>query len=378
MKPLYEQEIEVKVLGVDHETIAARILALGGEFVSVEYQENYRLNALEFPIRGENQFRLRTVRYESAENAPALADFNELTYKKRVYDPDVRRNEEHTISVEDVEKTLNLLSQIGYTVVSKNDKKRTTYRLDEAKIEFDEWNADTLVKPYFEIEVPDKETLNRILDKLEIPQENVSTKSIGQLQKDAQLERTIEFSVVIEEMKRIFRQTHIIGEKRYENDAEHSWHIATNAILFERYADQAVDMAKVIQMLLVHDLVEIYAGDTFAYDAVGSLDMKLREQEAMQRIQAQLDEKTGEKIAVLWSEFEAQETFDSHFALAMDRLQPIVANLRTGTGGSWSEHGVHIEQVYKRIEPVEKASKALHTYLVKELQNAVKHGWLLP
>lgn len=375
MEQLFDRELEVKILGVDHEAIAARIVDLGGKFIGVEEQENYRIDSSAHPIEGEDYLRLRVTHFLDGLGAGKTT--RELTYKKRIFDREVRNNEEHTIPVEDVEKTLSLLALLGYDVVIRSDKRRETYEIDDTKVEFDQWDETTRLAPYIEVEAPNKEVLGQVLRKLEIPIEAVSTRSVKSLRLEVDLEQTIDFSVVLEEMKRIYRQTHIIGEDRYENDAEHSWHIATNAILFERYADQPVDMAKVIQMLLVHDLVEIYSGDTFAYDTVGSLDMKEREHRAMRKIQKQLDEATGVKVAALWEEFDAQLTYNSHYALAMDRVQPIIANLRHGNGGSWKDHGVHIDQVYKRIEPVEEASKMLHEYLVRELKASVDKGWLL-
>src|SRR3954453_23834883 len=136
------------------------------------------------------------------------------------------------------------------------------------------------------------------------------------------LQQQLAFILEIDKLKSIFRQTILIDRSRRENTAEHSWHLALMAMLLSEYAETPVDVVRVMHMVLVHDIVEIDAGDTFAYDAAGIVTKKQRELDAADRIFGLLPPEQGSELRKLWEEFEAEETSDSHFANAIDRLEP--------------------------------------------------------
>lgn len=175
------------------------------------------------------------------------------------------------------------------------------------------------------------------------------------------LKKQFEFIKTLDEMKSIFRMTNLIGSERKENDAEHTFHIATMAVILHEYADEEVDLEHVIKLLLFHDIVEIDAGDTFAYDKEHNKSKLDREKKAAEHLYGLLPEDQAEEFKALWYEFEAQETPESKFALVMDRLQPVYLNYLNG-GGTWKEHHVTKEEVLHRIMPFEKASKTLYEF----------------
>lgn len=154
----------------------------------------------------------------------------------------------------------------------------------------------------------------------------------------------IAFIVEIDKLKQIFRQNVLTDGSRRENDAEHSWHMATMAVVLAEYADPATDLARVIRMLLIHDLVEIDAGDTFLYDAAAGADQMARERAAAERLFGLLPADQAQALRALWDEFEARETLDARFARALDRLQPMILNHHS-QGGSWRQHGITADQV---------------------------------
>lgn len=162
---------------------------------------------------------------------------------------------------------------------------------------------------------------------------------------------------------------------KHENDAEHSWHIAVMAMVLQEYSNAPIDVCKVIKMLLVHDLVEIYAGDTFCYDLEGNKSKKDRELEAADKLYSILDEDKGKELRSLWDEFEEMETNEAIFAAAMDRMQPLFSNYYSG-GGTWKKFNVKKEDVYKRIAPIEKASDELWKYVTNMIEDAVKKGYI--
>lgn len=186
--------------------------------------------------------------------------------------------------------------------------------------------------------------------------------------------KDLNFCLELEKMKNIYRQTKIIGHDRRENDAEHTFHIATMALILEKYNKNKVDISKTIQMLLVHDLVEIYAGDTFAYDLQANEDKASREIEAMETIKQICSNETGNKIDLLWQEFEERQTNEAKFANAMDRLQPLIANLERPDGGTWTEHKVKLAQVYKRLEPIKEFNEELYINLIHRVNTAHENG----
>lgn len=187
------------------------------------------------------------------------------------------------------------------------------------------------------------------------------------------LEQQIQFLVEIDKVKNIFRQTYLADGNRKENDAEHSWHIALMAFLLKEHVEEPVDVMKVIIMVLIHDLVEIDAGDTYAYDAAGATDKRKREEKAADRIFGLLPKDQGIYFRELWEEFEAYETADAKYAHLLDNFQPVLLNDASG-GKSWAEHGVKKSQIYKRNEKVEATSKSVWEMMQKIVQKNITLG----
>ena len=167
-----------------------------------------------------------------------------------------------------------------------------------------------------------------------------------EMQKE-RLEQQIRFIIEVDKVKNIFRQTYLADGQRKENDAEHSWHLALSAVLLKEHMKEDVDLTKVMIMVLIHDLVEIDAGDTYAYDAAGAATKRERELKAAERIFGILPEDQGTYFRELWDEFEAYESADAKFAHLLDNFQPLLLN-DASDGRSWAEHGVHKSQVCKR------------------------------
>lgn len=187
------------------------------------------------------------------------------------------------------------------------------------------------------------------------------------------LAKQIDFILEIDKEKNIERQTHLSNHGRRENDAEHAWHMALNAYLLKEYANEDIDIAKVMIMCLIHDVVEIDAGDTYAYDAEGLKTQKEREDKAKERIFGLLPEDQKEMMISLFDEFEAFETPESCFAHAMDNFQPFLLN-DSNDGGDWMEHGVSITQVLGRQTQSAKGSKELSDYVLEKLEEHVAKG----
>ncbi len=185
--------------------------------------------------------------------------------------------------------------------------------------------------------------------------------------------KDIEFIVELDRMKSILRQTSLIGEDKREDDAQHSWHISVMAMILSEYANEDIDGCKVIKMLLTHDLVELYAGDTFCYDKVGNQDKKQRELAAADKIYGMLDEEKGKELRKLWDEFEEMETPEALFAASMDRLQPMLNNYYNN-GGTWRKFNVAQSDIYKRISPVKKSSDELWNFVEYMLEDAFEKG----
>ena len=175
---------------------------------------------------------------------------------------------------------------------------------------------------------------------------------------DGRIDKQLAFSLEIDKLKNIFRQTHLSGKGRNENDAEHSWHMAIMAYLLKEYANEKIDIAKVMLMCLIHDIVEIDAGDTYAYDAESLKTQKIREDAAKKRIFSILPDEQSADLMALFDEFEAYETAESKFAHAMDNLQPLILN-NSNNGGDWRAHNVTAEQVYNRQRKTKLGSKKL-------------------
>lgn len=190
---------------------------------------------------------------------------------------------------------------------------------------------------------------------------------------DERMKKQLEFSLEIDKVKNVFRQTHLSGHGRNENDAEHSWHMAVMAYLLKEYANKEVDIAKVMLMCLIHDIVEIDAGDTYAYDQEGLATQKERENAAKERIFSMLPEEQKEELTALFDEFENYETAESKFAHAMDNLQPLLLN-DSNDGGDWKSHEVTAEQVYGRRGKTKLGSEQLYEVTDRILQKNIELG----
>ena len=176
---------------------------------------------------------------------------------------------------------------------------------------------------------------------------------------DERLKKQLDFALEIDKEKNILRQTHLSGHGRNENDAEHAWHMAIMAYLLREYSNEPVDITRVMLMCLIHDVVEIDAGDTYAYDEEGKKTQKAREEAAKERIYSLLPEDQKEELAAIFDEFEESKTPESKFAHAMDNLQPLVLN-NSNDGGDWREHGVSAKQVYGRQSRTKEGSEKLY------------------
>ncbi|MCR4705262.1 MAG: HD domain-containing protein [Lachnospiraceae bacterium] len=183
---------------------------------------------------------------------------------------------------------------------------------------------------------------------------------------DERLKKQLDFSLEVDKEKNIFRQTHLSGHGRNENDAEHAWHMALMAYLLKEYANEPVDILKVMLMCIIHDVVEIDAGDTYAYDAEALKTQKEREDRAKERIFSLLPDDQKAELIALFDEFEAYETPESKFAHAMDNLQPLLLNNSNG-GADWREHDVSSDQVYGRQSKTRLGSEILFREVVDKL-----------
>ncbi len=183
----------------------------------------------------------------------------------------------------------------------------------------------------------------------------------------------------IDKVKQISRQTFLMDGSRTENDAEHSWHLAIMAMLLSEYAaEPSVDVGRVIKMVLIHDLVEIDAGDTYLYDTQGAQDKAEREQQAAERIFGLLPEDQEQEFRALWEEFETRSTPDAQFALALDRFQPLLHNYAT-EGKSWKSHGISSEQVIAHQQkPLQDGAPLFWEKAQELIRESVEKGYLAP
>jgi putative hydrolase of HD superfamily len=192
---------------------------------------------------------------------------------------------------------------------------------------------------------------------------------------DEVLARRIRFALEADRLKGVLRRTRLVDGSRHENSAEHSWHLAILAMLLADTAGPQVDAARVVRMLLVHDLIEVDAGDTFAFDTAGYLDKSDRERAAADRLFGLLSREQRDELRALWEEFEAEATPDARFAVAMDRFQPLLLNFYGG-GGSWAEHGISRAQVLRRMAPIEHGAPALWPFVLRVVDRACAAGWI--
>jgi putative hydrolase of HD superfamily len=189
------------------------------------------------------------------------------------------------------------------------------------------------------------------------------------------IDQQIEFIKEIDKLKDVYRQSYLISQTRHENSAEHCWHIAMMAVLLVEHANSPVNLLHVIEMLLVHDIVEIDAGDTFCYDEDGRKNKEQREQEAANRLFNILPADQAFKLMQLWQEYEDHETPESKFAKALDRFMPLMHNLNT-SGRSWKEHGITKRQVIQRNKKIADGSETLWQYMIQHISKAAAEGIL--
>jgi putative hydrolase of HD superfamily len=193
---------------------------------------------------------------------------------------------------------------------------------------------------------------------------------------DERLARQVEFLLEADRLKGVSRQSYVLGGERKENSAEHSWHVALMGVVLAEHAPPGTDVVRVMRMLLVHDLVEIDAGDAYFYDPAANAAKDERERAAAERIFGLLPDDLADDLRAVWQEFEAAETPEARFAKGMDRLMPLLHNHHT-QGRSWREHGIRREQVAQRLLPdLEKASPVLRELGQELINDAVRQGWL--
>ncbi len=190
---------------------------------------------------------------------------------------------------------------------------------------------------------------------------------------DERMEKQISFSLEIDKEKNIFRQTHLSGHGRYENDAEHAWHMAVMAYVLREYSNEPVDLLRVLIMCLIHDVVEIDAGDTYAYDTEGLATQKHREEMAKERIFSILPEDQKAELIAMFDEFEANETAEARFAHAMDNFQPLILN-NSNDGADWIEHQVEAKAVYQRQSKTKEGSERLFEITDEILKKHISMG----
>ena len=190
---------------------------------------------------------------------------------------------------------------------------------------------------------------------------------------DERIKKQLEFLLEIDKEKNIFRQTSLSGHGRKENDAEHAWHMAIAAYLLKEYSNEPVDIAKVMIMCLIHDIVEIDAGDTYCYDEEAKLTQKAREEAAKERIYSMLPEEQKQELISLFDKFENWSSPEARFAHAMDNIQPLILNNSNG-GGDWNEHGVTAKQVYVRQSQTKIGSEKLFEVTDSIIQKNIKDG----
>jgi putative hydrolase of HD superfamily len=194
---------------------------------------------------------------------------------------------------------------------------------------------------------------------------------------DDRLQRQIRFILEIDALKGVLRRTYLPGADRPENSAEHSWHVAVMAVLLAEHANEPVDVARVVRMLLIHDVVEVDAGDTYVYDTAGAEAKAEREVRAADRVFGLLPEDQGRELRALWEEFEEGRTAEARFAAALDRLMPVLHNVHT-EGRSWREHGITADRVIARNARMSEGSEALWEYARSLIETAVAQGHLAP
>ncbi len=190
---------------------------------------------------------------------------------------------------------------------------------------------------------------------------------------DERMKKQLEFALEIDKEKNVFRQTHLSGGGRNENDAEHAWHMAIMAYLFREYSNESVDIGKVMLMCLIHDIVEIDAGDTYAYDMEARKTQAAREKAAKERIFSLLPDDQKEELTALFDEFEESSSPEARYAHAMDNLQPLILN-NSNDGNDWKEHGVRASDIYGRQSKTRYGSEILYQVSDQIIQEHIRKG----
>ena len=208
----------------------------------------------------------------------------------------------------------------------------------------------------------------------QLPLENLTNDTAFSID-TVRLRRQLDFMIEIDKLKGIVRRSPLFGAKRLENDAEHSWHLAMMALLLSEHANVPVDQARVVKMVLIHDIVEIDAGDTYCYDEQGALDKRAREERAADRLFGLLPTDQAAEFRALWEEFEAEESADARFATALDRLMPLFHNYLSN-GQTWRENQIAKAQVQKRCAPIRYGSETLWQVANTIIDDAVRRGHL--
>ena len=188
-------------------------------------------------------------------------------------------------------------------------------------------------------------------------------------------DQQIQFILEIDKLKSVVRQSYLLDGNRRENSAEHSWHVALMGLLLAEYAEQPVDLLRLMKMLLIHDIIEIDAGDTYCYDEAGVTDQSSRESEAAERLFGLLPEDQMEEFRELWAEFEERSTAEAKFAATIDRLMPLLHNFHT-EGRSWREHGIQKNQVSARNEVMKEGALPLWEFAMSLIDEAVDREYL--
>ena len=194
--------------------------------------------------------------------------------------------------------------------------------------------------------------------------------------KHSRLKKQIDFIIEVDKIKQILRQNHLIDNSRRENDAEHSWHLALMAMILNEYSiKKELDILKVMKMVIIHDLVEIDAGDTFAYDKTKNMDKVLREEKASQRIFGLLPEDQRDEMMQLWHEFEYMESEEAKFAASLDRLHPLIHNYKTEAAG-WGNHVITRKDVEKRNQHTRESAPDLWKYIEEIIEEITEKGYI--
>jgi putative hydrolase of HD superfamily len=193
---------------------------------------------------------------------------------------------------------------------------------------------------------------------------------------EGRLERQLAFVVEMDRLKGIVRRTSLIDGSRLENSAEHSWHLAVAALALAEHAPAGTDLTRALRMALIHDVVEIDAGDTFGFDEAGYLDKEERETRAAERLFGLLPPDQAAEFRALWDEFEAGATPEARFAVALDRLQPLLVNFNSG-GGSWKLHGITLAQILRRMAPIAEGMPGAWPWVERTIEEACARGYVV-